>query len=84
MEIVLPGNDVILSYIVWLSDDSTFSFHQTMFCVRDQSTLASQLLRIVGQRLAHVILDASESSERANRLSRLPTQISSWIKSQVI
>lgn len=55
---------------------------ETMFCVRDQSTLASSLLRIVGQRLAHVILDASESSERANRLSRLPTQISSWIKSQ--
>jgi len=38
----------------------------------------------VGQRLAYVILDASESSERANRLSRLPTQISSWIKSQVL
>lgn len=53
-----------------------------MLCVRDQRTLASQLLRIVGQRLAHVILDASESSERAIRLSRLPTQISSWIKSQ--
>ena len=51
--------------------------------MRDQRLLASQLLRIVGQRLAHVILDASESNERAIRLSRLPTQISSWIKTQV-
>lgn len=51
--------------------------------MRDQRFLASQLLRIVGQRLAHVILDASESNERAIRLSRLPTQISSWIKTQV-
>ena len=58
-------------------------FCQTMFSVHDQRALASQLLRIVGQRLAYVILDASESTERANRLSRLPTQISSWIKSQV-
>lgn len=55
---------------------------ETMFSVHDQRALGSQLLRIVGQRLAYVILDASESSERANRLSRLPTQISSWIKSQ--
>jgi len=55
---------------------------ETMFSVHDQRTLGTQLLRIVGQRLAHVILDASESSERAIRLSRLPTQISSWIKSQ--
>ena len=60
-----------------------YFFHQTMFSVHDQRALASQLLRIVGQRLAYVILDASESTERANRLSRLPTQISSWIKSQV-
>ena len=51
--------------------------------MRDQRLLASHLLRIVGQRLAHVILDASESNERAIRLSRLPTQISSWIKTQV-
>ena len=55
-----------------------------MFSVHDQRSLSSQLLRIVGQRLAHVILNASESSERAGRLSRLPTQISSWIKSQVM
>ena len=55
-----------------------------MFSVHDQRALSSHLLRIVGQRLAYVILDASESSERANRLSRLPTQISSWIKSQVL
>lgn len=55
---------------------------ESMLCVRDQRLLASQLLRIVGQRLAHVILDASESNERAIRLSRLPTQISSWIKTQ--
>ena len=55
-----------------------------MLSVHDQRALGSQLLRIVGQRLAYVILDASESSERANRLSRLPTQISSWIKSQVL
>ena len=55
-----------------------------MFSVHDQRSLSSQLLRIVGQRLAHVILNVSESSERAGRLSRLPTQISSWIKSQVM
>ncbi|PFX27196.1 Rab3 GTPase-activating protein non-catalytic subunit [Stylophora pistillata] len=55
---------------------------QTMFSVHDQRALASHLLRIVGQRLAYIILDASESTERANRLSRLPTQISSWIRSQ--
>ena len=55
-----------------------------MFSVHDQRSLSSQLLRIVGQRLAHVILNASESSERAGRLSRLPTQISSWVKSQVM
>ncbi|XP_078349429.1 rab3 GTPase-activating protein non-catalytic subunit-like isoform X1 [Oculina patagonica] len=55
---------------------------ETMFSVHDQRALASQLLRIVGQRLAYIILDASESSERANRLSRLSTQISSWIRSQ--
>ncbi|KAM7446520.1 Rab3 GTPase-activating protein non-catalytic subunit [Porites harrisoni] len=55
---------------------------ESMFSVHDQRSLSSQLLRIVGQRLAHVILNASESSERAGRLSRLPTQISSWIKSQ--
>ena len=54
-----------------------------MFSVHDQRGLVPHLLRIVGQRLAHVILNASESTERANRLSRLPTQISSWIKSQV-
>lgn len=55
---------------------------QTMFSVHDQRALASHLLRVVGQRLAYMILDASESAERANRLSRLPTQISSWIRSQ--
>ncbi|KAJ7379956.1 Rab3 GTPase-activating protein non-catalytic subunit [Desmophyllum pertusum] len=55
---------------------------ETMFSVHDRRALGSQLLRIVGQRLAFVILDASESTEHVNRLSRLPTQISSWIKSQ--
>ena len=55
-----------------------------MFSVHDQRALASHLLRVVGQRLAYMILDASESAERANRLSRLPTQISSWIRSQVL
>ncbi|RMX40875.1 hypothetical protein pdam_00012040, partial [Pocillopora damicornis] len=55
---------------------------QTMFSVHDQRALACHLLRVVGQRLAYMILDASESAERANRLSRLPTQISSWIRSQ--
>lgn len=63
---------------------NSFLFYQTMFSVHDQRVLGSQLLRIVGQRLAYAILDASESAERANRLSRLPTQISSWIKSQVL
>ena len=56
---------------------------QALLSVRDREALGSQLLSVAGQRLCHVIVNDSESSERVSRLSRLPTNICSWIKAQV-
>lgn len=57
-------------------------FFQTLLSVHDREALGSQLFSVVGQRLCHVMND-SVSAEQVSRLSRLPTNICSWIKAQV-
>ena len=55
---------------------------QAILQVQDKEVLASQLLVLIGQRLAHAVL-CTQTREGLELLARLPPTLCTWLKAMV-
>lgn len=55
---------------------------QAILQVQDKEVLASQLLVLIGQRLAHAVL-RTQTREGLELLARLPPTLCTWLKAMV-